>query len=57
MPVFRVYAATYGQCHIDVEATDKDEANDIAREIDGGDWESDYAADDWEQQDDATHAL
>ena len=43
--IFRVQAEVISYCHIDIEAVSAEEANDIAKGIDGGDFITDEGGD------------
>jgi len=51
MAKFRVYARSIGYCYLDVEADNEEQAMEVAREADGGDFHDDGIGD-WEFSDD-----
>lgn len=52
MAKYRVWAQSISYVYLDVEAVDEDQAMEIAREADGGDFHEDGG--DWEFSDDIT---
>lgn len=45
---FRVWAKSIGYCCIEIEAKSKEEAEEIGKNIDGGDFEEDEEMGEWE---------
>lgn len=54
MKKFRVYATSSQAYYLDVMAKTIDEAEDIAKQIDGGLWDEIPESSSWEIQDDST---